>query len=254
MAMSLLSPNSLLWLFGHLCILLLGVVFVDGNIFGDYVRHDLAQGIGGSLIAAGIAGEILFLYIKASENTRTRLDLLIESGLLKVFPNRSVLIRDEYESRLKNAKEIDILGFGLSSFREDYGDKFHQLSIQAQVRIIVLDPDFPSASESLANIRDREEKNQPGQIKGDVEAFEKAVRQTLNLDRTRFQVKRLRAIPAINLFRIDNVIFWGPYLVGNQSRNMPTLIVQRGGFLFDQFKKHFDDLWTNEQLTIAAPI
>jgi hypothetical protein len=53
----------------------------------------------------------------------------------------------------------------------------------------------------------------------------------------------MKALPAINLLRADHEIFWGPYLMGQQSRNTPTLIAQRGGFLFDALKAHFDALW-----------
>ena len=35
----------------------------------------------------------------------------------------------------------------------------------------------------------------------------------------------------------------GPYLMQQQSRNTPTLIATRGGFLFDMLQKHFDALW-----------
>jgi hypothetical protein len=53
----------------------------------------------------------------------------------------------------------------------------------------------------------------------------------------------MRCIPAINLFRIDDDVFWGPYLMQQQSRNTPTLLATRGGFLFDMLQKHFDALW-----------
>jgi hypothetical protein len=231
--------------------ILIGIVLIDGNLLEKFVRPDVILGVGGSLIAAGIAGEVLFLYIRAAEGTAQRLELLVEAGLLKVFSARSVRIREEYETRLKDAKEIDVLGFGLASFRQDYGDKLIQLTSHATIRIIVLDPDFPTPEHSLADLRDAEEKNHPGQIRGDIEKFEKLIAETPGQKRTKFQIRRLRAIPAVNIFRVDDVIFWGPYLIGNHSRNMPTLLVQRGGFLFDRFKTHFDELWSSTQFTIA---
>jgi len=92
-------------------------------IASQSVHKDILMGVGGSLIAAGIAGEILFLYVASSQQTKDKLDLLSIAGLQRIFRTRSVSIRDEYHSRLRNAKDVDILGFGLSSFREDYGNK-----------------------------------------------------------------------------------------------------------------------------------
>jgi hypothetical protein len=242
-----LLPTNIFWIVGHIIMFAVGIFLTV--IAGESTHRDILLGVGGSLIAAGIAGEILFLYVASSQQTKDKLDLLSVAGLQRIFPTRSVSIRDEYHSRLRNAKEVDILGFGLSSFREDYGSKFAELSLNTSFRILLLDPDFPSPTDSIAAIRDREEGNNNGDIKRDVEAFESAVRRTEPLVKTNFLVRRLTALPSINIFRVDDEIFWGPYLIADQSRNMPTLLVRRGGFLYDQIKNHFEHLWTNDQFS-----
>ena len=242
-----LLPTNIFWIVGHIIMFAVGIFLTV--IAGESTNRDILLGVGGSLIAAGIAGEILFLYVASSQQTKDKLDLLSVAGLQRIFPTRSVSIRDEYHSRLRNAKEVDILGFGLSSFREDYGSKFAELSLNTSFRILLLDPDFPSPTDSIAAIRDREEGNNNGDIKRDVEAFESAVRRTEPLVKTNFLVRRLTALPSINIFRVDDEIFWGPYLIADQSRNMPTLLVRRGGFLYDQIKNHFEHLWTNDQFS-----
>ncbi len=247
--MAWLSPTSISWISLHLVLLLIGIVALDANSYFPQINKPLAEGIGGSLIATGIAGEVLFLYVKMSESVQARLELFTIAGLLKIFPHRSVRIREEYDSRLKVAREVDVVGFGQSSFREDYRDRFLQLSQQAIVRIVLIDPDYPSPTQSFAAIRDREEGNTSGQIKNDVEAFEHTVKNIPGLDKTRFRTRRLRAIPSVSIFRIDDVIFWGPYLIGQQSRNMPTLLVQKGGFLFDRLNQHFEEIWNNDQFS-----
>jgi len=114
---------------------------------------------------------------------------------------------------------------------------------------MLLDPDFPSPNSSIASIRDLEEGNNSGDIRRDVEAFETVVRMSENLNRDNFQVKRLRALPSINIFRVDDELFWGPYLIATQSRNMPTLLVRKGGFLYDEIKSHFEHLWTSDHFS-----
>jgi hypothetical protein len=242
--MKWLLPTNIFWIIGHVVIFAVGIFLTI--IASESIHKEILLGIGGSLIASGVAGEILFLYVASSQQTKDRLDLIAVAGLERIFATRSVRIREKYHSRIRGAKEVDILGFGLSSFREDYGDKFSELSLKTSFRILLLDPDFPSSDVSIASIRDHEEGNNRDDIRRDVEAFENVVKNAHNLIKANFQVKRLRALPSINIFRVDDEIFWGPYLILKQSRNMPTLLIRRGGFLYNQIKEHFDQLWTNQ--------
>jgi hypothetical protein len=242
-----LLPTNIFWIVGHIVMAAAGIFLTIIAAQSDH--KDILLGVGGSLIAAGIAGEILFLYVVSSQNTRDKLDLISAAGLQQVFETRSVSIRNEYHTRLRGAKEVDILGFGLSSFRQDYGNQFSELSFKTRFRILLLDPDFPSSNESIASIRDREEGNNVGNIKRDIEAFENTIRTAQGLNKDNFSARRLAALPSINVFRIDDELFWGPYLIANQSRNMPTLLVRRGGFLYDQIKAHFDELWASDQFS-----
>lgn len=245
--MKLLVPSNLFWIFSHVVILVVGIFLTV--VSRQFDHPDILLGIGGSLIASGIAGEVLFLYVYVSQDMKDRLDLIAAAGLRRIFPTRSISIREEYHSRLRGAKEVDILGFGLASFREDYGSKFEELSTHTSFRILLLDPDFPSIEINLASLRDKEEGNNDGEIKRDVEAFATTIRRSTNLNRSKFQVKLLRALPSINIFRVDDDLFWGPYLIASQSRNMPTLLVRKGGFLYDSIRGHFDHLWENDQFS-----
>lgn len=240
---ALLNPQGALWILSHTVMVLLGVVFLAAAPIHHLLGQGLTEAIGGALIASGIVGVTLFLYVSTTETLKARIEAFAKAGLLKIFPGRSVLIRDEYHRRLVQARHIDLIGFGLSAFREDYINDFVGWSHRADVRILLIDPDFPAPEHSLADHRDREENNVVGQIRTDVEAFERAISSLPGLNRKRFKVHRMHAIPSINMFRIDDDVFWGPYLMSQQSRNTPTLLATRGGFLFDTFQKHFDALW-----------
>jgi hypothetical protein len=229
-------------MFGHIIVTLIGFGLLQEGL-QNWLGKGLAEGIGGSLIATGITGILLFLYIQSSDTVRQRLEVFTTAGLMNVFPHRSVRMRSEYEGRLARAKRIDLVGWGLSAFRQDFGSEFVKWSHQADVRILLIDPDFPTRRNSVADQRDREENRPPGETRDQVEEFEKLVAGLDGLDTRKFQVRRTRAVPSINVFRIDDEIFWGPYLIGQQSRNTPTLIVRRGGFLFTSLEQHFDELW-----------
>jgi len=231
-----------MWLGIHLGLVLGGMLCMttEGEkLFGA----SLAQSLGSGLLATGIAGMTLYLYVRLSEQTQDRLQVLTDAGIVSVFRHRSVRIKSHYDERLRAAKQIDLIGLGLSSFREDYSRDFAAWSRRAKVRILLLDPDFPTKGQSLADYRDLEEGGAKGEIRGDVVAFQKAVAEDAAIDSARFQVRKMRTIPAINLLRIDNEIFWGPYLMAERSRNTPTLLVQRGGFMFDDLERHFEETW-----------
>jgi hypothetical protein len=116
-------------------------------------------------------------------------------------------------------------------------------SHRAHVRILLPDPNFPTPEFSLADYRDREENHSVGHTRADIEAFEKAVSELTGLKRSNFHVARVSCIPSINVFRIDDDIFWGPYLMHRQSRNTPTLLATRGGYIFSALEEHFEALW-----------
>lgn len=241
---TLTTPMGALWILSHTVMMLLGVVFLASAPLRTLLGQGVTEAIGGALIAGGIMGITLFLYVFTTETLKSRIEAFTKAGLLKIFPGRSVLIRDEYHTRLAQARYIDLVGFGLSAFREDYINDFVGWSHRADVRIILMDPDYPTPEHSLADQRDREEKNTVGQIRSDVQTFERAISNLSGLNRKRFKVHRMHAIPSINMFRIDDEVFWGPYLMNEQSRNTPTLLATRGGFLFDVLQRHFDALWS----------
>ena len=240
---SWMTPSSIMWLAGHVLLVFAGMLCMttEGErAFGEA----LGESLGSGLLATGIAGLVLYLYVRATESVQKRLDIITEAGLINVFRHRSMRIKGEYDSRLQTASRIDLIGLGLSSFREDYKAQFAEWSQKARIRIILLDPDFPSADHSLADLRDLEEGGKRGEIRADVEAFIAEVSGNRKIDTTRLEIRTASIIPAINLLRIDDEIFWGPYLMAERSRNTPTLLVRRGGFLFESLENHFEATWS----------
>lgn len=206
---SIRSPTGLLWIFVHVVVFFLGVLFLL-PIVRTQLGNGLAEGIGGSLIATAAAGMALFLYVHLTNDLKDRLDAISKSGLVRIFPFRSVLMKAEYDARLAKASRIDLVGFGLSAFRQDYSAQFADWSKRATVRVLLIDPAFPSPRHSIAGIRDAEEGHAEGHTARDVALFESVYRQSEEIDKERFQLRRTKTIPAINMLRINDEIFWGP--------------------------------------------
>lgn len=162
-----------------------------------------------------------------------------EFGMINVFNGRSVRIRDEYDMRLDRATDrLDIMAFGLRSFREDYGDRLAALAERIRCRVMLLNPDFPDPYRPIAAIRDVEEGNPVGTISGDIERFIDLASGIAGL-----QLRLYSHLPMMNIFRIDREMFWGPYTVNEQSRNSPTFLFAKGGILFERFEDHFSQVW-----------
>ena len=182
-----------------------------------------------------------------------RLRDLHEFGIRRVFSVRSVRIGSEYEKRLGRASEqIDIMGFGLKALREDHGHNFRKWAERASVRILLLDPEFPSVDQPIADLRDSEENHADGDIRKDVRQFLEHCGGLMEDRNVRFEIRLYRCLPSINLFRIDDEIFWGPYLIADVSRNMPTFLMERRGRLAEKLVNHFETIWKSDRFSRPA--
>ena len=197
------NPKHWLYVACHFVVLLIGFIMIQQN------PASLWFAVGSSLIAGGIAGLVIFVYVLMAEQVSAKLDILNEFGFTAAFDARSVRIRQDYVQRLEKAKEqIDIIGFGLSSFREDFLDEFSKWKQRANVRILLLDPEFPSVELSYANQRDTEENNSLGKITSEVKKFVEEVENLISEDGDRvFAIRLYRCLPTLNIFRIDNELF-----------------------------------------------
>jgi hypothetical protein len=211
--------------------------------------------VGASIIAAGITGLVVFVYMLLAQTAKESLDIIYRFGIVNAYEGRSVMIKSEYDNRLNYMHErIDIMGFGLKALREDYLDQFSQWKQRVKIRILLIDPCFPSDEHCYANQRDYEERDTHGTIKQQVQQFIQDTKEIrgIQIGHT-FEIRLYRCLPAVNIFRIDDELFWGPYLIKQPSRNSPTFLVRRGGLLFDRLVDHFEHIWNDDNLSRPIP-
>jgi hypothetical protein len=240
---SWMTPTSWVYVLIHLLLIVGGYLLIVARRPGE-LYASIFEAIGASLVASGITGIVVFVYIRISHDASERMRILAEFGIVSAFEARAARIKLEYDRRLKSPKNIDVMGFGLKALREDYRHVFGTWARECHVRVLLLDPTFPNATTSYARQREIEEGDTPGSIEASVKAFldeTQALRDTQA--QSRFQVRLYRCLPAVNIFRVDDELFWGPYLIGGPSRNNPTLIVKRGGLLYARLMEQFDKIW-----------
>lgn len=242
------DPRSILYLFCHLIVVAFGVMLCA-------LGKPIPVAIGTSLIAAGIVGWVVFTYVFASNRISDSLHILSDFGIVKAFEGRQVTIRPEYDRLLNSASaHIDIMGFGLNALRQDYLPQFAVWKQKANVRILIIDPESPNGDLAYARQRDIEEGDPLGTISQQVRQFAddtKEIRNAAGLHS--FEVRLYKCLPSVNIFRVDNKMFWGPYLIKQPSRNSPTFLL-RQAILFDRLVEHFERIWQDESLSRAIPI
>lgn len=248
---NMINKTNVVYVLSHLVLVLGGALFVFVPHPGDWSRQ-----IGLSLMAAGIAGNVVLVHVLLSQRTADQLEVLQRFGITYAHSARATRIKHEYDSLLAKANSnIDILAFGLRALREDFREDFVTWKSKAKVRVLLIDPEYPSDAEyptsltSVADLRDIDELRRPGTISDDVKAF---IRETGSLLDDRFQIRLYTCLPTVNFFRVDNEAFWGPYLVREQGRNTPTLLVRRG-IIFDSLSQHFNRIWEEESLSRPVP-
>ena len=251
--MTKLTTKHWFYLFWHVILILVGIILMllwaDNLTAAKYLVP-----IGGSVVATGLGGMVLFLRVWLDQRESERLADIRAAGLSRIFAARAGLIKGEYDKRLARASQgIDILGYGLRNLREDYHDDFTDWARRAPVRILVLDPEFPSKHGPLADLRDPEERNTPGAIRADVRRLIEVCGPLLQNDQGRFMIRLYRCLPSITVFRIDQDIFWGPYFVHDVSRRMPTLLMEAGGGVSQRVVGHFETIWSSDTLSRAIP-
>ena len=246
--MRILSPRSAMYVALYASVVAVGVLL-------SWLGDSWLRAIGASLAAAGIGGGVIYYFAARFERIESEREALDQFGLKKIFDGRSVLIREEYDSRCERMqKNLDIMGFGLSNFVEDHRDDLPRWKMMADIRILVIDPDYPSQDHAYADQRDSEERSDRGRIRRDVENLRSALEPLIGEQGGRsFQVRLYTCLPSINIFRIDNELLWGPYFMARPSRNTPTFLVGSGGILFERIMDHFDAIWNDPDRSRPLP-
>jgi hypothetical protein len=247
------SLVSSLYVFSNALAVLVGVLIFAASKRNAQAADDLWGPVGVSIIAAGVTGLVLFGYVLVSDVTRNQIRILHEFGIRNFFDSNTSSIKGEYTDRFsRRTKSIDIMGMGLNTFRRDFIDELESWAKSGTVRLLVIDPDYPNSSDTYADQRDTEELDTPGTIRRHVAELLDKTRGLRQTYPSSFQIRKYRCLPSITMVRIDSDLFWAPYLMHRRSGSTPTMLVRRGGFLFDLLSNHFEMLWQDDNLSSPA--
>ena len=209
------------------------------DVFWKTILHDLLV----SLIAGSVTSLVLLFFLSNNENENLK-----EWKLVHIYSKRSEKNKDSDPKLDKARIKVDVIAFGLKSFRETYTEKVTAAVTKGvKFRIITMNPD----SKFIAQ-RDIEENKQEGATS---DSIRKLVSWANELNKTKKGSIIIKGYDCMTLdfyWRVDDDIFIGPYWLGHESRDTITYKYEKGGTGFDVYSGYFEELWNNEDLKILT--
>lgn len=205
--------------------------------------------IGDNIFASGLVGLFLYWALDVTRKYESEEEQLLkdanDQGLVRIYDRR--LIVDRYaEVRIKASGNFDMIGFGLRTFIEDNQYNLDEWANRFRIRILVVHPNSDYCVQ-----RDHEENDPPGKIRGDVIYITRIIQ---GLNNPKIKIRWYKAIPTMNLFRMGDTMFIGPYFTDTRSRNSITLELRAGGKLYDRYVENFSRIWNDPTLSCEPNI
>lgn len=224
-----------------LLILVIALVILFFN--GDAKKVELWVNVGCSILASALVIVVTELFELFNHSD---IDPLQEWGIKNVYEFRKVMNIDT-EKDLKCAKkEIDVIGFGLRSFRDaKTSQTINLLQNGVNIRILTMDPNSPFIKQ-----REIEEKVGKGHIKQSINelvSWANDINEKSN-GNGKIQIKGYKCMTLDFYWRVDDVIYIGPYLYGKESQNTISYKIKEGKAA-KIYKEYFDGLWRDTSIS-----
>ena len=222
--------NALIFLTGLISVLA-GVIFE--NAMKEQVSTVLIS-IGASIIASSVVAYITSVYLLKRKKQKEITEIW---GLRSITGNRSEM-NVEIDRRLeKMSKSLDIIAYGLKSFRESKGNLLmSKIERGVKIRILTVNPD----SEVLA-YRDSAENKINGSTANDIRQLVKWLGE---FESSSVEIRFCEFLPTELYFRVDDRIFVGPYEIGKESQRTITLEFAGDTKGFGYYSDYFESLWS----------
>lgn len=218
-----------------------GIILIWGDMDGWLsTQQNLWLNVGCSLMASAIVILATALLIERNPNS-----LLQEWGLSAIYAKRNAKERDSYEDLKRTKERIDIIAFGLRTFRSDkknIAEIERYLSDGGSIRILTMDP-----KSKFIEQRETEEKSAKDHIR---QSITDLVRWATELNgkssHGKIIVKGYDCMTLDFYWRLDDVLYVGSYPYGCESDQAPTYKYTKGGKGFELYSDYFKSLWDNQ--------
>ncbi len=230
--------NQRLYLGTTVLVFLFGLIFVFWGIdvHEEIIKNTILVSVGTSLIAGGIVAFLDLLRNVGNEQVYHNIDnIILKAGVENVYDKRDL---DEYDMLIKNAqKSIDVLGYSLRGFYQSYKDillEKVERNTGFKIRILLVEPNSISSS--------WREKNEDGEVRGIYKQNLEILRREF-ADRANIEIKVIDIPLGHMIYRIDDIMYIGPYFYKKSSKSTNTIKLSKGGWLYKEYQYEFDSMW-----------
>lgn len=222
-----------------LLVLLAGFALTVFDIFWFKTESNVWISIGCSLVASALVILLNTFLVDATIHNP------LDDWCLRRIATTRAEINNECAEKLSHAKyQVDIVAFGLQSFRNKQSDAIEgYLKKGVNFRILTMDPNSPFVSQ-------REKEEDDTNIKNSIDKLvEWADRLNAKQYKGRVIIKGYSCMTLDFYWRVDHTIYVGPYWVGYDSQQTVTYAFDKGGDGFKLYSKYFDKLWNTSNIS-----
>lgn len=217
-------------------ILAVGIVLA---IFGKTILRD----IGISMIASAIIVFMTDVFTNQDE-----LESVRQWGLEAVYRTRGEM-NGSSDMYFEKAKSVDIIAFGLKSWRDSQQDQIDKLlNSGGEIRIITMKPWCDALK-----AREIDESAGEGGISHSIEQLiEWAKNENAKGYKGRIKIKYHNHLPLDFMHMMDNRLFTGPYEYGKGSQQTISFEYNNTGTAYEYYKNYFNKLWDDPSFCVDA--
>ncbi len=222
-----------------LLVIIAGIALIICDIVYSWSVSKIWVNVGCSLLASG-----LVILLNSLLVDRRIVSPLEKWGIQNIYENRALMNKDCDISNLKAKKQIDIVAFGLQSYRTDHGNNtLTMLQNGVNIRIITMDP-----NSRFVKQREIEEKEVAGQIKNTIDQLiEWAEKLNEQSTKGKITIKGYSCMTLDFYWRADDDIYVGPYWYAYPSQQTISYKFTKGDG-FDAYSEYFERLWGDKTM------
>lgn len=234
--------NAVIGLLG-IILILVGILLAEN--LGDKWEAVVIS-VGASLVASAVVSYLSSIYTYKRKRTK---EITETWGLNHISNDRAQMHTFVGEKLDKAQDHLDIIAFGLKSFRESkravINDKVrHGMSI----RIITVNPQC-----NYLQQRDIDEDKVVGSTSDSILQLCKFVSELKQVSGNKVEIRFCNTLPTEVYFRVDDYIYTGPYQFGKESQRTITLEYKGSGKGHSYYKEYFEMLWNDKDFCIEIP-
>lgn len=200
-------------------------------------RSSILENVFCSIIGSGLTLFFTNVYVDVTKKYEVWDDWKLE----KIFKSRADKNHDS-DPKLENSNisQLDIIAFGLSSFRSFHtNDVLNRLNHGMNVRILVMHPKGKYISQ-----REVEEGDTRGNIsKSILDLVEWAKNLNVHSSKGKIALKYYCCMTLDFYWRLDDELYIGPYMNGKKSQQTITYKFIKGGKGFNIYTDYFEERW-----------